>query len=453
MTATSPNEANSTDEAAVFAATLDASDVPERVADRARIVLADSIGAIVAGSIDPTVAELADAWTTSAVGANGNATVLGSNDGRCLPAFAAYLNGSAGTVLEMDEGHRFAAGHPAIHVVPAVLAEAEVQDASATDLLTALVAGYEVAVRAARVVVPLAEGYHPHGVWGAVGGAAGVARLRECDPETTADAISIAANDAQHTLFAAATEGATVRNTYAGASNLDAIVAVDRAEAGFTGVADGVPRHLAHAAAEDVNAGALSADLGARWEIQRGYFKRHAACRYTHAALDAVSALAAETLIDGDRVERVTVATYPAAAALDDPDPRNALQAKFSVPFAVASAIVHGDTGPSAFRDDAITGATRDLAQRVDVVVDDDIAGKAPDKRGARVTVVVDGEKRTASVETAKGGEHEPFPRDELREKFHALTASVLGDDRATALWQAIHEDETPQQICALTTR
>jgi 2-methylcitrate dehydratase PrpD len=438
-----------TQDAATYAATLDATDLPDRVLDRARVVLADTIAAIIAGSTDPAVMALAESWTTSAVGA----TVLGSDDGQCLPAFAAYLNGSAGTVLEMDEGHRFAAGHPAIHVVPAVLAEAEVQDASATELLTALVAGYEVAVRAARVVVPLADGYHPHGVWGAVGGAAGVARLRECDPETTVNAMSMAANDAQHTLFAAATEGATVRNTFAGASNLDAIVAVDKAEAGFTGVTDGVPRHLAHAAAGEVDACALAADLGSHWEIEDGYFKRHAACRYTHAALDAVDAIAAERAIDATAVERVTVETYPAAAALDGTSPRNSLQAKFSVPFAVATAIVNGDSGPSAFRDDAITDETLTLAQRVEVVVDDEFAARAPEQRGARVTIDVGGSARTGSVAAAQGGEHDPFPPEALREKFNSLTAPVLGDEQATTLRQAVQDDASAREVCALATR
>jgi 2-methylcitrate dehydratase PrpD len=435
--------------AAEFVAGLDAAALPPRVRDRAGLVLADTIGAIVGGSIDPAVESLASTWSLAGVEGGDLATVFGSADRRTIPAMAAFLNGTAGTVLELDEGHRFAAGHPAIHVVPAVLAEAESRDSTRGDLIVALVAGYEVAVRTARAIVPLAEGYHPHGVWGGVGGAAGVASLRGCDPETTAHATAIAANYAQHTLFAAATEGATVRNSYAGASNLATIVAVDQAEAGFTGVEDGVARHLERAAGDGVDRTELAAEFGDRWEIERGYFKRHAACRYTHAPLDAILALQTGGGIEPDAVERVLVETYPAAAALDEAAPRNSLQAKFSVPFAVATAIVHGESDPPAFADDAIDDRTRSLAARVEVSVADDVAARAPAQRGARVTVEFGDRSRQETVLAPRGGEHDPFTEDELREKFRELVGPVLGDTRSGDLWTAARVGGTPRELCS----
>jgi 2-methylcitrate dehydratase PrpD len=381
----------------------------------------------------------------------GTATVLGSDDWRLVPHFAAFCNGTAGTVLELDEGHRYAAGHPAVHVLPALLADTEVRYAGGEAFLGGLVAGYEVAVRVARAMAPLAEGYHPHGVWGTVGGAAAVARGRGLDAATTGTAMAVAANYAQHTLFAAATEGATVRNSYAGMSNLAALVAVDQAEAGFGSLENGVGRHLALAAADGVDETALTDGLGERWELAGGYFKRHAACRYTHPVLDALTGLDVE--LDPGDVESVTVETYPAAAGLTERRPDTELGAKFSIPFAAATALATGGTGPEAFRAGSITAETLALADRVTVGVDEEFAARAPERRGARVTVETTDGTLTREVLAARGGEHDPFTETELEAKFHALTDPVLGADRAGKLWASARSLEAPRVLCTLARR
>jgi 2-methylcitrate dehydratase PrpD len=379
----------------------------------------------------------------------GTATVLGADGRRTVPHFAAFCNGAAGTVLELDEGHRYAAGHPAVHVLPALLADAEVTYASSDALLGGLVAGYEVAVRVARAMRPLAEGYHPHGVWGGVGAAAAVAHARGLDAPTTETAMAVAANYAQHTRFGAATEGATVRNGYAGMSGLAALVAVDQAEAGFTGLENGVSRHLALAAADGVEEAALTDGLGERWQLADGYFKRHAACRYTHPVLDAL----ADLEVDPDRVESVSVETYPAAARLHESRPETELAAKFSIPFAAATALVTGETSPEAFREAAITPETLALAERVSVGVGEEFAARAPDQRGARVTVATPDETLTREVLAARGGDHDPFTEAELETKFHTLVDPVLGVDRADDLWASARSLAPPRVLCSLARR
>ena len=433
---------------ATFAAELSFEDIPSSVRDQAGLTVADTIGAIVGGSTDDAVDALARQWTKDV---SGTATVLGADGAQTVPQLAAFCNGAAGTVLELDEGHRFAAGHPAVHVLPALLADAEVGYGDSEAFVRSFVAGYEVAVRTARALGTLQEGYHPHGLWGGVGGAAAVARSRGLDPETTLTAMTIAANYAQHTHFAAATEGATVRNAYAGMSNLAAIVAVDQAESGFTGLSDGVARHLGLAAADEFETAALSADLGERWEVSHGYFKIHAACRYTHPVLDVIAEL------DGDvapeDVESVLVETYPAAARLTETRPRNQLQAKFSIPFAVATALLTGETGPQAFEPDAITAETKALGDRVTVTVDDEIAARAPEQRGARITIETTERTLSREVPAAKGGEHDPVSEQELEAKFHTVVDPVIGTDRARRLWESARALEPPRVLCTLAQR
>jgi 2-methylcitrate dehydratase PrpD len=434
-----------------FVADLSLEDIPDEIRERATLVVADTLGAVLGGASDEAVAALTAEWGLATNG-GGTASVFGTPGTRTTRERAAFLNATAGTVLELDEGHRFAGGHPAIHVLPALWADGEGSFRSGERFLVAFVAGYEAAVRVARAVGPLTEGYHPHGVWGAVGAAAGTARLRGDDAATTTAALRIAANYAQHTRFAAATEGATVRNAYTGMANLGGLVAADQAAAGFSGVRGGVCRHLEPAAGDGVDPTALSAALGDRWELGHGYFKRHAACRYTHPVLDAVSALQAAHGFGRNEVESVRVETYPAAAALDTTDPENPLQAKFSVPFAVATTVVTGTTGKEAFGADALTHEALALAERVVVETDDELAARVPDERGARVTVsLTDGEQVAHEVRAARGGEHDPFTEAELHEKFDALVVPVVGEERAARLWDAAREPAAPRVLATLT--
>jgi len=433
--------------AATFAATLTPEALPDRVRDHVGLVLADTVGAILGGSTDDATRNLSERLSTET---DGPSTALGTGRRLAVPT-AALVNGTAGTVLELDEGHKYAAGHPSIHVVPAVLADAEARDAGTGTFLAAFVAGYEVATQVARACNPLEDGYHPHGVWGAVGAAAGVARLRGYDPETTLDAMRIAANDAQHTRMEAAVEGATVRNTYAGKANLDGVLAAEMAAAGFTGLDRGIERHLDPVARDGFDAEHLDADLGERWEVTGGYFKRHAACRYTHPTLDAIAELQDEEPIDPDDVETVLVETYPTAAGLTPTRPANSLQAKFSIPFAVATRLVHGHSDKEAFAPGALTEETSDLAERVRVEAADDITSRLPDARSARVTVRLnDGRELSREVEHARGGTERPWSEPELAEKFETLVAPILGDDAAESLWRGIGNFElTPGELCA----
>jgi 2-methylcitrate dehydratase PrpD len=162
--------------------------IPVSARDHAALIVADTIGAILGGSREPEVGRLHADGERAA----GPATALGAGFPRVEPWWAIVANGLAGTMLELDEGHRFARGHPGIHVLPAALAEAERLGRSGAALLTAVVVGYDVAARLGGAG-PVRPGMHMHGVHGAVGAAAAVARLRELDGDVTARALGVAA--------------------------------------------------------------------------------------------------------------------------------------------------------------------------------------------------------------------------------------------------------------------
>ncbi len=419
---------------AEFVTSLDIDEVPASTVDRAGLIVADTFGAMIGGVDTPEVTDLASQLSQTYPG---NGTILGRQD-RTIHPYAAMVNGTGGTVLELDEGHKVAAGHPAIHVLPSLLAASEQRGGvSGSTFVAAIVAGYEVAARLGAASQPLAAGYHPHGIWGVVGAVAGIARLLELDVQPTTEAIAMASNHSQHTRFEAATAGRTIRNTYAGMVAPDAMAVVAQAQAGFTGLDDGLALHLEGTTADGLDR--IDVDsLGRRWETDHGYFKRHAACRYTHPSIDAIDQLSTEGVAFDTGIERIQVETYPAAAALDNPAPESPLAARFSLPFAIATRLHHGHAGKIAFEQEAITREVLDLAAAVDVEATDEFAEAVPEQRGSRVSVTLsDGTIHTATVPHAKGGSERPLTRDELEEKFAELVVPVLGSNQAEELWEA----------------
>jgi 2-methylcitrate dehydratase PrpD len=420
--------------AAEFASTLTLSACPASVVDEAALLTADTLGAIIGGAPLEPVSTLA---RTIAENHSGSAVIHGT-DLTATPSQAAFVDGVGGSVLELNAGHKYAAGHPVVQIFPAIFTEAVGRDSDGERFLTAFIASYEICTRAARASRPLKDEYLPHGVWGTVGATAGIGRLRGFDTETMLRAMQVGASFAQHTRFEATGEGATgVRNGAVGMSNLAAIVAADLAESGFGGLDGGVTRHLGMTTGETFRSEVLDDRLGEHWEIERGYYKCHASGRLVHPALDAVAAIQQEHEIDPGAVERVIVETYRKAAIWDGTDrPRNRLQAKSSIPFGVASRLVHGSSGRDAFETTAISDEVMDLASRVEVVVDDELDRRVPRARSARVTLeTTAGTTLVEEVEHAKGGEERPYSVDRLREKFRQLTVPVLGENRADRLW------------------
>jgi 2-methylcitrate dehydratase PrpD len=430
-----------------FAARTRFADLPGDVAGRARLALLDSIGAIAAGAQEAEMQALA-ARMLAREGA-GDAPVIGLPHA-ARPGTAAFLNGTSGTMLELDEGNQYCRGHPAIHVVPALLAAPRGDGAA---LLTALAIGYEFGARVG-IASKLNVAMHPHGTWGTLGAAMGVAKLHGASAAEFRGVVNIAASLGLATSRKTMLEGGTVRNTYAGVANMLGLTVWDLVRAGFDGERDGVGTVFGHVSASDFRPGEMVAELGTRWEVARNYFKRHAACRYTHGALDALGKILAKTgPLQPDVVRAIEVETYVWAAQLDSPLAPNMLAAKFSIPFALATTIAHGAATVPAFRAPAReNSAVQALARRVTVNEDPALTAQLPGLRPARLRVTLaDGSVHAAEVTTNRGDTEDPYTEAEVRAKFRELTDPVFGAERAAAIEAAVLALGPGREASALT--
>ena len=420
-----------------FAAGLDWASFDDALREQVGWILADTIAAIVGGSPEPEVRAFASAQPDMPASIAG-ATLIGT--GRRIGVDAAALvNGTAGTFLEMDEGNRFARGHPAVHVIPALIALAESEPADARDFVAAIVTGYEVGSRfgaASR----LRASMHPHGTWGTIAAAAACARLARVDAAKMREAINIGASMTTATSKRTMLEGGLVRNVYAGLSNRDGLLALQLVRSGFNGERDGPGSLFGEIVSEHFDRDEVVRALGSEWHLMRNYFKLHSCCRYNHGALDAVDAIDARgELPPVARIAAIEVASYNLAAELDDPAPRNTLAAKFSVPFAVATRLINRSSALPSFTWDAVRNPEiLALAAKVSIREDAAMTARLPLERPARVDIrLTDGSTVSGEVGVNRGDDASPYSRDELRGKFEMLVGRVWAPDHVAKLLDA----------------
>ena len=416
----------------------------------AKMVVLDTIGAILAGSRLPENNNLAKLATKMG---GGPSTILG-HPNAVQPFFAALVNATSGVAMEMDEGSRLGGGHASIHVMPPALAIAEEVGARGRKFLESVIFGYEATSRIGSGTIVRPD-VHSHGTWGTIGAAAATARLLDFGPVQTREAINIASSMSPANTWTPCLEGATVRNLYPGRSGLQGIMAAQVALCGFTGIKDGPADIFGSILGESFDPDAVVDGLGESGplRIQQNYFKLHACCLYNHPVLDGVQNLIRREEFDAQDVDRIRVEAPPLAAIMTDPEPDNMLAAKFSLPYAVATAVVHRSTDITAFYPERVRDPeTRSLARRVDVVIDPQMNLRRYDYPAARVTLSLrDGRTLSESVVTHHGDYQSPASRQELEDKFTFLAQDILGEEQTKQVIETVDRLDTLEDIRELT--
>ncbi|MQA82810.1 MAG: hypothetical protein GEV10_30880 [Streptosporangiales bacterium] len=402
-------------ELVAYAADL-AGRLPGEVAARAGLLAADTIGVTLAGGRRPEAERLVagdgltGSWRRSEPGDRPAATLLVAGGGYADPERAAYANATASCALELDEGVR-PTGHPSAHVLPAALAAGEALGSRWRDVVRAYVAGYEVAA-GLFTLFGFRGQLHPHGHLGGIGAAVAVATLAGTDPlraAYTAAALPLL------TTWPTCVEGSDVRNAWIGHAASTGLTAHRLAAAGYTG------SRSALAAAFD----GLVADrrpgvpvVPARAYLLGGYVKVYSACALTHGSIEAAASLAP---VDGDAVESVEVAVGASGLRLAQPPADTPLGRRFSVPYAVAVALLHGGAPPERF--DVPDPRALALAERVRLYEDHAATRAWPERAPAGVVLrLAGGDVRRATCAEPRGHPGAPVGADEMAAKFRTLT-------------------------------
>ena len=369
---------------------------------------------------------------------------LPGNGTTAFPATAAWINGSASHAVEFDDIFRDAAYHPGCPTISAALAIAEHKGASGREFLNAVVVGYEISTRIGASVQPSHYRYfHTTGTVGCLGAAAAAAAL-----EVPGDAVVMQHALATATTFASGLQqafrsDAMTKALHAGHAAAVGVRAAQGARYGITGVMDILEGEVGFGAAlsEGPDWTIATRGLGKHYNIENITQKNHGCCGHTFAAIDAVILMRGQDGIDPKQIASIHIATYQTAVDVTGNfQPSTAFEAKFSLPYVVAHALIYGSVRLDAFEPEKLSDALiRDLISRVQLVADPELSAGFPRQRAARVEIVLkDGRRLQHFSPYRKGDPDAPLTDAELNDKFNELVGPVLGTARTAQLRERI---------------
>ncbi len=416
-----------------LAATLSAltfHELPAATRHSALRCILDAIGCAAAGSRHSSIGG-ALRWMDQNF-APGSVTVWFTGK-RSSPLGAAFVNSLSASVLDLDDGHRLATGHPGAAVIPAALAVAQSRGSTLQETLLAIVCGYQAGVGTARMRDPSKQRSVATGRWSAVAVAAAVGKLRGLPAGELAHAIALAetlapnAQAADHAGFAGsdAKEGIPW-------SVLTGMAAVDQAALGWQGYLQALDNPDVY------RTGAPTMSGNGGFFIDTTYFKPYACCRWIHSAIDAVLDLKRGGLAPS-AVVSIEIGTFQRALSLGNQvRPEDLIAAQFSIPFTVAVAMVAGADALAPMSADLLRRSdVIRMAERVTLVLNPELDASFPAQVPARVKVTTGDTIREREVRHPLGDPLNPLTDFQLIEKAVRLCADA----------------RTAEQVCELAAR
>lgn len=446
-----------------FAAGLQRDDIPPAVRDAALWHIVDSVGVSLAGASPGEESGAAFSAYAADWAQGSGATLLGLN-ASAAPETAALVNGSLAQALEMDDKHGYSLARPGSTIVPAVLAMAEARNLSLDEAVVATVAGYEVMIRLGLVAGErfLERGYHTSSLLGAFGVTAAIGRLLKRSPEDIVAAMGIAGTFASGIQESTRT-GSTSKILHGGWGAHAGIIALQLAGSGITGPASVYEgkfgffeTHLTPITGKlDFETAGLA--LGERWYLPETAYKPYPCCQLLHAFIEAGKRMLVNFAKDGiklDEIERISCQlAEPGLTLVTDPlerkrRPQTPHEARFSLPFGVASTLVHGDVGLESFRRERLgEPSVLRLAALVAASVDPD--SDYPKHCPAILEITARGKTYREHVPFHPGSPEAPMSKADVLDKFARNAGWLLGE-QARDIGEAMAASEPSTSVAAL---
>jgi 2-methylcitrate dehydratase PrpD len=448
-----------TRELADFVAGISPGGLPVEVCERAKWLVTDMVGIALRARHDAESTPPLLAAVERLGLAQGSARVIGDDRGYSPPA-AALVNGTLAHSLDFDDTHARGSIHPSAPIVPAALAAAEMAGASGRDLVAAIVAGYEVQIRLSLALVPKEHydrGFHPTATCGVFGAAAAAGRVLGLPADGIAHAFGIALSQSAGSMQFLV-DGAWTKRSHVGHAAMSGLMAASLAREGFRGAVDaieGKAGFLRSYSPRPVFENAV-ADLGRVYETMAIAVKPYPACRYSHAAVDALLELRAAHRLKWEDVEAVEVGLpHTGWKIIGDPEadkqqPKNVVDGQFSMPFVAAVALREGAMQWDHYARHIRDPQTLALCKRIRTVVDPRAEAEFPRYMSGIVRLRAGGATLEKFVRVAKGEPENFVTAAELRSKFDGLVAPYLSERRRDELAGALLGLDQAQDVGAV---
>jgi len=437
-------------------AALDYDDLPPEAVHWAKVGILDTAGVTVAGAREPCAALL----TQALMPAPGPSVLFGL-PGRVRALDAAMINGTASHALDFDDCNNTLGGHPSAPVLPALFALADEGKVDGRKFVAAYVAGFELETKIAMSVNfhHYMKGWHPTATLGVFGAAAACARLLDLDAAQTAVAIALAASSAAGIK---ANFGTMTKPFHIGRCASEGLLAAKMAQAGYTANAARVFEHEQgffevyngagnYDAQRGINAWASPLDI-----VRPGIaIKQYPCCGSTHPAVDVAIDLGRAHSFREEDIAEVEIWIHQRRLKhTNRPEPNSELDAKFSVQYVVARALLDGSVTLAHFEDEAYTDArVRRLLPRVKAAPYDETQFSPDNHFGGEVRVRLrDGRVVSGKTEQPAGRTSDnPLTAERLRDKFAHCAVPTLGEEKVAAAYGAIQNIENLDDMRTLS--
>lgn len=448
-------EQESTPEAelAEFISDVEFSDLPERAIRIAERAFVDTVGVTLAGSNEGA----GERAMEFAVHTTGKTSLFGQS-GESSLLEAVFANATAGHALDFDDTALSATdGHPSVPMVAPLLAVGEQEQATGQELLTAYIAGFETQAYLNAPISPghYERGWHATATLGTFGASAATASLLDLPVSEVRHALNIAASmpaglkrnfgsltKPVHAGHAARTG---VSATRLAANGIDADGTAISGERGFFDLYSG----------ETSPETSASHDLGEQWVILSDGIdiKKYACCYYTHAAIYGTVQLVDEHDIDDDALRQIQIeASRGAADAVEHDDPETPTQAKFSMPYLIAYALVNGTVDLDAFKTESLTDPTVETVRKKVTFRADD--GRPYDSYGASISIeTTSGTVYERTQDRPPGTHEDPLSDAELEAKFRMCADRVLSTETTNEVYDYLDSLRSVPDVSEITAR
>lgn len=402
-------------------------DLPQDVVETAVKDIFDTIGVAVAAAGREGGKELVEMYEP--VGGKPECTIIGY-DGLKLPLEnAAIINGTTAHSLDFDDV-TLSTGHMGVIIVPTALAVAQhVGDVSGKDIITAIVLGHDIACRLGEASVPLSlgPGWHYTPLYGIFGATAVAGKLLGLDADQMANAFGIAYTQAAGNRQSIR-DGALSKRMAAGIADRAGCFSAVAAQHGITGPINCFDGDFGlfnvYHRGEFANEAALLDKLGERFTLPTVSFKSYPSCAATEPSIEATLELMKEHGFTADDVDHVVAhASIHSSNSCNPPEikmnPRNEVDAQFSIPWVVACALVNGKVTIDMLTDEAVQDeAIREVCRKVTPVVDLETEGPGASFPGLVEITLKDGRVLSRREEVPTGHPSKPMSWEQLEQKF-----------------------------------
>jgi len=429
-------------------------DFPALVIERAKKAALDTVGVTLAGVDEPVGRIVAD--FARKMGGAPEASIIGSG-ARAAAPLAALVNGAMGHALDFDDSSYLLSGHPSVVVLPAVLAQGEVQGASGREILEAFVIGYEISTKLGQGLNPehYGSGWHSTCTLGTMGAAAAAAHLRGFDAETTRHALGVAASHASgvHANFGTMTKPlhaglapeAGLRAAELAAAGLTANTAILEAPRGFLDVYAGGGSPDGEAIVESLGRPYALAEPGMN-------MKPYPCCLSTHPAVDALYDLLEEANLTAADVARIEVSLLEISMqVLRYHAPQTGLEGKFSIEYCLARMLLDRDLRLETFTDEAVQEPLlQDWMKKIQVDADD-MGWRPGERRPSEVRVYLnDGRTLKKRTDVSRGCALWPLEDEKIRSKFRDCAKTTLAEEAYEEVLARLESLEAQPEIDSL---